>query len=162
MPSAPFWPMATGCNKEENRTKRPIACASNDRRQRNQEEQELKETSRTWKWNSQRRTKMSEARTSRKQPQMSEKRITTKQPLTVTKQSRMEKMEMELTTEKEDERSQKKPQMSEDRITTKQPLTVTKQSRMEKKNNQHPGSRDMGDNYAPRLTLEIMTHRRTK
>ena len=41
---------------------------------------------------------------------------------------------------------------SEAKTKTKQPLinrTVTKQSRMEKENNQHPGSRDKDDNYAP-------------
>ena len=58
--------------------------------------------------------------------------------------------------------SRKQPQMNEARIMTEQPLTVTKQTRMENENNQHPGNRDMGDNYAPRLTLEIMTHRWTK
>ena len=47
--------------------------------------------------------------------------------------------------------SRKQPQMNEARIMTEQPLTVTKQTRMENENNQHPGNRDMGDNYAPGL-----------
>ena len=47
-------------------------------------------------------------------------------------------MEMELTTEKEDERSQNKPGTAANeraRIMTERPLAVTKQSRMENENN---------------------------